>query len=368
MMIATESHTHDPLEWNEALKSLPNPHLLQTWEWGESKSKYGWKPDRIIWRDGSGVAVAAAQILKRRSALGLNILYCPRGPILNWTHVDLITKVLEDIQQFTQQSNAIFLKIDPEVSAAEMLSPSGELTSISVGEQVTKLLSEIGFLPSVEQIQYRSTVRLNLHLPEEEILAQMKQKTRYNIRLASRKGVNVILGTQDDFELLYRMYAETSVRDNFAIREGAYYHDVWNAFHHAGMAQPFIAIVDGSPVAGLILFRYGETAWYLYGMSRDEHRNKMPNHLLQWEAIKWAKATGSKVYDFWGAPDELDPSDPMWGVYRFKAGFGATFVKTVGAWDFVARQGVYRFYSILVPKILDFLRVRGKKQTQRTLE
>ena len=168
--------------------------------------------------------------------------------------------------------------------------------------------------------------------------------------------------------MLYRMYAETSIRDNFAIREGAYYHDVWNAFHHAGMAQPFIAAADGMPIAGLILFRFGDTAWYLYGMSRAEHRDKMPNHLLQWEAIKWAKATGSKAYDFWGAPDELDPSDPMWGVYRFKAGFGATFVKSIGAWDIVARPAVYRFYSTFVPKILAFLRVRGRKQTQRTLE
>ena len=220
----------------------------------------------------------------------------------------------------------------------------------------------------MEQIQYRNTLRLDLNQPEEEILAKMKQKTRYNIRLASRKGVNAILGNQDDFAMLYRMYAETSIRDNFAIREGAYYHDVWNAFHHAGMAQPFIAAADGMPIAGLILFRFGDTAWYLYGMSRAEHRDKMPNHLLQWEAIKWAKATGSKAYDFWGAPDELDPSDPMWGVYRFKAGFGATFVKSIGAWDIVARPAVYRFYSTFVPKILAFLRVRGRKQTQRTLE
>jgi lipid II:glycine glycyltransferase (peptidoglycan interpeptide bridge formation enzyme) len=368
MMSATPSHTDDQLEWNEALRSLPDPHLLQTWEWGELKSKYGWKPSRIIWRDEPGTAVAAAQILKRRSALGLNILYCPRGPVLNWSHVELRAQVLEDIKRFTLHSNAIFLKIDPEVTTATMSSASGEMTSNALGEEITSLLQERGFQLSVEQIQYQSSLRLPLHDPEEEILAQMKQKTRYNIRLAARKGVNAVLGSQDDFEVLYRMYAETSIRDNFAIREGAYYHDVWNAFHHAGMAQPFIAAVDGRPVAGLILFRYGETAWYLYGMSRNEHRDKMPNHLLQWEAIKWAKATGSKIYDFWGAPDELDPSDPMWGVYRFKAGFGATFVKTIGAWDFVTRPGAYRFYSTIVPKILAFLRVRGKKETQRTLE
>ena len=94
----------------------------------------------------------------------------------------------------------------------------------------------------------------------------------------------------------------------------------------------------------------------------------MPNHLLQWEAIKWAKATGSTSYDFWGAPDDLDPSDPMWGVYRFKSGFGATFVRTLGAWDFVARPILYQTYTSILPKVLSILRVRGVSQTRQALE
>jgi lipid II:glycine glycyltransferase (peptidoglycan interpeptide bridge formation enzyme) len=367
-MIIQASQSHDLLEWSKALRTFPNSHLLQTWEWGELKGKYGWMPHRLIWRDESGDPLAVAQILERRSAIGFKILYCPRGPILNWSDGELRSQILDGIKEFTLRSNAIFVKIDPEIVTGQTLPASEELTTDPLGGEIEELLTGTGFDPSTDQIQFRNTMRLDLNPSEEEILANMKQKTRYNIRLASRRGVKAFLGNQDDFEMLYRMYAETSVRDNFAIRDGAYYHDLWNSFHHAGMAQPFIAAVDGSPVAGLILFRYGNTAWYLYGMSRDQHRDKMPNHLLQWEAIKWAKATGSKVYDFWGAPDDLDQTDPMWGVYRFKAGFSAAFVRTIGAWDFIARPSPYRIYSSIIPRVLALLRARGKSQTQRALE
>src|SRR5690606_17626789 len=134
---------------------------------------------------------------------------------------------------------------------------------------------------------------------------RMKQKTRYNLRLAERKGVQVRLGSVDDVDLLYSMYAQTSIRDHFVIREAGYYRSLWSSFIQAGMAEPLIAEVEGVPAAALILFRFGHKAWYLYGMSLDLHREKMPNYLLQWEAVRRSKAAGCTVYDLWGAPDEF---------------------------------------------------------------
>ncbi|MBI3362398.1 MAG: peptidoglycan bridge formation glycyltransferase FemA/FemB family protein [Chloroflexi bacterium] len=133
------------------------------------------------------------------------------------------------------------------------------------------------------------------------------------------------------------------------------------------MAQPFVAEVEGQAVAAILVFQFGGTATYMYGMSREAHREKMPNHLLQWEAIRWAKARGCAVYDFWGAPDRFDETDRLWGVWRFKEGFGGEVVRTIGAWDFPVSKLWYWFYTAVVPRYLDLLRRRGRRLTKESL-
>jgi lipid II:glycine glycyltransferase (peptidoglycan interpeptide bridge formation enzyme) len=161
------------------------------------------------------------------------------------------------------------------------------------------------------------------------------------------------------------MYAETSIRDGFVIRDQRYYHVVWEKFIRSGLAQALIAEVDHEPVAGLILFVFAKKAWYLYGMSRQAHREKMPNYLLQWEAICAAKAQGCEIYDLWGAPDEFDERDPMWGVYRFKEGLGGKVVRHIGAWDLPVRPISYKISLQILPKILAVLRQRGIDRTRQ---
>jgi lipid II:glycine glycyltransferase (peptidoglycan interpeptide bridge formation enzyme) len=209
---------------------------------------------------------------------------------------------------------------------------------------------------------------LDLSRSEDEILAAMKQKTRYNIRLAQKKGVRIRVGSRADLDVLYRLYAETSVRDGFVIRSAEYYRDAWGSFVDAGLAQPFIAEAEGEPVSALILFKFARTAWYMYGMSRDAHREKMPNHLLQWEAMRWAKAQGCEMYDFWGAPDKFVESDPMWGVWKFKEGFGGQVVRHIGAWDYAPSPLLYAWYTTVIPKVLGVMRRQGRRRTQQSLE
>lgn len=131
------------------------------------------------------------------------------------------------------------------------------------------------------------------------------------------------------------------------------------------MAEPLIAEVDGEPIAGIFLFYFAGRAWYLYGMSRQAHREKMPNYLLQWEAMRHARAHGCTQYDLWGAPDVFDESDSMWGVFRFKEGLGGQVVRTAGAWDYPARPIVYFAYTRVLPRILDFMRHRGRAHTRQ---
>jgi lipid II:glycine glycyltransferase (peptidoglycan interpeptide bridge formation enzyme) len=170
------------------------------------------------------------------------------------------------------------------------------------------------------------------------------------------------------------MYAETSIRDGFVIREEGYYQEVWKTFmsspssEESPIANPLIAEVDGEAVAAVFIFKFAARAYYLYGMSKDIHREKMPNYLLQWEAIKLARRGGCLQYDLWGAPDEFHDNDPLWGVFRFKEGLGCSVIRTVGAWDFPANPFWYQVYSQILPKVLNLMRLRGKSQTKRSYE
>jgi lipid II:glycine glycyltransferase (peptidoglycan interpeptide bridge formation enzyme) len=328
--------------------------------------------------------VAAALILKRQIlrngfAARLSILYSPKGPLLDWSDTPLRNRVLNDLQTLAKKQGAIFLKMDPDVVLGTGVPQRGEEVVDSIGQAVMSELKRRGWGYASDQIQFKNTVLIDLNPTEDELLAQMKQKTRYNIRLAEKKGVSLRVGNLEDLGMLYKMYAETSVRDGFVIRSEDYYNMVWGLFmggRHSSivnrpleipLAEPLIAEVEGEPVAAIFVFYFAGRAYYVYGMSRDVHREKMPSYLLQWEAMKRAKAEGCMIYDLWGAPDQFDESDSMWGVYRFKEGLGGRVVRTLGAWDFAPSPLWYKLYSEVIPRVLDVMRSRGKSKTKQSL-
>lgn len=370
------SQITSPKTWNTLIAALPHSHILQSWEWGDFKSRYGWQAQRWVWNEGQ----AAAQVLTREVFDGLRVMYVPKGPLLDWGNDSLRAQVLDDLQALAQHERAILIKIDPDIALPAppvppiaLQSARGETTEMRDGGDIGGVTSDLRLRTwrlSSDQIQFRNTVILDLRPSEAQLLERMKQKTRYNIRLAEKKGVRVRsgLGSPADLDLLYRMYAETSVRDGFVIRSKDYYRDAWSTFIQAGLARPFIAEVEGQAVSALVLFIFARTAWYMYGMSREAHREKMPNHLLQWEAMRWAKAQGCERYDFWGAPDEFDSSDPMWGVWKFKEGFGGQVVRHIGAWDYPASPLLYRLYTVVLPRVLSLMRWRGKRQTRAAVD
>ena len=382
--------------WDSLISNLPNPHFLQTFEWGQVKAKYGWRPLYAVWgadgrwkveSDPSQLSTfqtpaAVALILKRQIlrsgfAARLSILYTPKGPLLDWSNASLRNRVLNDLQSFAKTQGGIFLKMDPDI-VMETGIPQIEPEVVNHDGQI--LLSELnqrGWKFSSDQIQFKNTLLIDLNPSEEEMLARMKQKTRYNIRLAEKKGVTLRIGTQNDFSILYKMYAETSVRDGFVIRDEGYYKTVWGTFmahaqspitsHLLPLTEPLIAEVNSEPVAAIFVFYFAGRAYYVYGMSRDIHREKMPTYLLQWEAMKRAKTRGCTIYDLWGAPDVFDESDSMWGVYRFKEGLGGTVVRTLGAWDFAPNPLWYKLYSEIITRVLGVMRSRGKAKTKQSL-
>jgi peptidoglycan pentaglycine glycine transferase (the first glycine) len=355
-------------EWNDQIAKLSGTHILQSWEWGEFKAENGWQVRRFIWEDKGGDYYAAAQILERNNRLfsfgpEFRILYVPKGPLfLDWTNNRQVQKVISDLSVYARERNAIFIKLDAEILVDDESQAEIPVEQPHQGKEIIRLLKKNGWNYSNEQIQYKNSVWLDLCKSEDELLSQMKQKTRYNLKLAQKKGVEIRRAQVKDLTILYDLYAQTSARDGFIIRPKNYYLSLWKRLIQAEKAIGLLASVEGKPVAGLVLFIFAKKSWYFYGMSSELFREMMPNYLLQWEAMRTAKQNGCEIYDLWGAPDSLDESDPMWGVVRFKLGLGGKVIKTIGAWDYPVNKFVYNIYQNILPRILLVTRIIRKKQ------
>jgi lipid II:glycine glycyltransferase (peptidoglycan interpeptide bridge formation enzyme) len=358
--------------WNDIIRVLPDAHLLQTREWASVKAPLGWFPLAFTWEDAAGNCEAACLILKRQvrilpGLLSASILYAPKGPLVDWHNQPLVERILLDLEQITRSEKAIFIKIDPDITCATGMPGTDDEITNPQAIGIQGLLNSSGWHFSYDQVQFRNTITINLASTDAELLEKMKQKTRYNIRLAERKGVIIRKGSVTDAPLLSKMYMETALRNNFTVRDREYYERVWDILSVAGMLTFLIAEVEEEAIAGLVLFHFAGRAYYFYGMSTEHHRDYMPTYLLQWKAIQVARELGCTDYDLWGAPDDFNESDAMWGVFRFKEGLGGRVIRTIGAWDFPARPGLYHLYTSIMPRIQAMMRLRGRQRTTQEI-
>ena len=316
------------LEWNEFLTGHPHAHILQSGEWGELKSAFGWDAVRLV-SQGFG-----AQILFRRLPLGLTFAYIPKGPVGPPTK-QADREFWAEVDSLCQRKRAVFLKLEQ----------GGWEGDPGAGQPPT------GFLLSPQHIQPRSTLLVDLSGSEEKVFDCMKPKTRYNIRLAGRKGV--VVHTSDDIANFYRVMNVTSQREAFNVHSLQYYQRAFELFHPNGMCELFVADFEGQTLAAVMVFAFGKTAYYFYGASADVERNRKPTYPLQWEAIRWAHARGCTEYDMWGIPDEATDvdddeaearEDGLWGVYRFKRGFGGSIKRAQRVIDRVYNPLFYKLY------------------------
>ena len=326
--------------WDELVAASPGGHVLQSWAWGELKARFGWRVQRVA------VDGALAQVLFRSLPGGLGtIAYVPKGPQADCGDAATFRALLDAIRPLARKERALCLKVEPDMEDDPALS---------------RQLRALGFRPSPQVIQPRRTLLVDLSPDPEELLRRMKQKTRYNIRLSARKGVTVRVGSEADLASFYDLMETTARRDSFGIHTRAYYEAAHQFFVAAGQGQLLLAEYEGQLLAGLVVLGLGGsggTACYMYGASSDEHRNLMPAYGLQWEAMLWAKEQGFQDYDLWGVPDEDEATleagftkrnDGLWGVYRFKRGFGGRLARSIGAWDLVYAPLRYRLYSAAV--------------------
>jgi peptidoglycan pentaglycine glycine transferase (the first glycine) len=302
-------------------------HLLQTAAWGELKRAHGWSSAFVRAGD------AGAMMLVRALPLGLKLAYIPKGPVGRWTP-DLV----ERLDRACHDAGAFALKVEPDAVESDALSET---------------MAQFGFTPSPHTIQPRQTLIIDISDDDEEILGRMHQKTRYNIRLSGRKGI--VVRPWSDLEAFGQMMHSTADRQDFGAHTTGYYKRAYELFHPDGLCEVFVAAYEGEPLAALMAFARGDRAWYFYGASTPRERNRMPTYALQWAAIQWAKERGCTSYDLWGIPDApesqleaefTDRSDGLWGVYRFKRGFGGELARFGGAWDRVQQPAVYALYRL----------------------
>jgi peptidoglycan pentaglycine glycine transferase (the first glycine) len=327
----------DQVEWDALVACVPHGHVLQSWAWGELKDRFGWRVRRVA------VGPACAQVLFRPLPAGLGSLaYVPKGPAVDFGDTGAVRALLAAIQPLASRERAICLKIEPNREDDPSLA---------------ERLQALGFRPSPQTVQPRRTLLVDLDGDPDALLASMKQKTRYNIRLAARRGVAVRAAREEDLPAFYELMETTAERDEFGIHSRAYYEAIFRLFVPAGQGSFLLAEYEGRLLAAVVVVAFGETACYMYGASSDELRNLMPTYLLQWQAMLWSKEQGCHTYDLWGVPDRDEQaleegftqrSDGLWGVYRFKRGFGGRLVRTIGAWDLVYASLRYKLYQVAV--------------------
>jgi lipid II:glycine glycyltransferase (peptidoglycan interpeptide bridge formation enzyme) len=355
-------------DWESFLEDIPNAHLLQTGLWGEFKSGFGWEPYRLVLKDRYAKSVGA-QILFRRFPMGFRMAYIPKGPVtlnVNAIHQDDWNNFWPLIDEVCREKNAFLLKVEPDLLELQTHSKREETITKPIanyllptnnleGEQKQNIPE--GFRPGLQNIQPHQTIIVSLNGDDDRILGRMKQKTRYNIRLALKKGV--IVRSCTNIDQFYTLLKNTGSRDSFDVHSLEYYRRVYDIFYPRGMCELFIAEYQNEPLAMLMVFAHGKRAWYFYGASGEIHRERMPTYLLQWEAMRWARSVGCTEYDLWGIPDEDEETleanftqrnDGLWGVYRFKRGFGGRIFRTVNSWDRVFNSTLYSLYCLWMSK------------------
>lgn len=325
-------HVEQQHLWDAHISANPSGHLLQSWGWGELKARVGWYPLRLaLWDSQQEQIVAAAQVLCR-TPLHLplrvgHLAYIPKGPLFDWS-VDNISSLIRTFfsQLHSHLGRQGALALQTEV-ACEVESPESKL--------LISNLKAMNF-QRVQPIQPGRTIILDITPDEDILLANMKEKWRYNIRLAGRKGVQVrIAETVEDVESWYGLLQTTATRDRFGIHTMEYYRRAWQIFAPRKQACLLLAHYNGQLLAGIFVGLMAKQAMYLYGASANEQRQLMPNYILQWEAIRWAKQAGAATYDFWGIPETDEQSEAMAGVYRFKSGWGGRVTRFAGNFEYV---------------------------------
>ena len=323
-------------EYKKFLENHERCNFQQSLEWARVKDS--WKNEVILAEDEQGNIIGSLSVLIRKIPIFGNLMYSSRGPVCDIHDEKVLEQLTEGAKQLAKKYHAFVLKIEPDIKSDD--------------KEFRKIVTKLGYRIKddakdfSEEIQPRYVFRLDIKgKTEDEIFAGFHQKTRYNIRLAIKKGVTVKEGTKEDLKDFHKIMVETGARDGFIIRPLEYFEKMYDALAPEHM-KVLMAYYEGKPISGVIPIMYGNKTWYLYGASSNEYRNVMPNYLLQWEMIKLAIARKNDIYDLRGVSGVVDESHPQYGLYRFKKGFGAEFTEFLGEIYIPFQPVWYKLYKV----------------------
>ena len=304
--------------------------------WAGVKNEWDWQV--VLVRDEEGAIVGSMAILIRRMpGMPYTMLYSPRGPVCDPHDEVTLAALMQGARRLARERHGFTFKLDPDIKSDDIV--------------FCDIMKKLGFSlhadgKNFEGIQPRYVFRLPVAgKSEEDLMNGFESKWRYNIRLAGRKGVTVRICGPEMLEDFHRIMVETGMRDNFVTRPLSYFERMMESMgEHLRL---YMAFYEDKPIAGTLAIHYGDKVWYLYGASSNSYRNVMPNYLLQWEMMRWAVEQGCALYDFRGVSGDLSEDNPLYGLYRFKKGFGGELVEFCGEFELCLKPGVGKTIDLL---------------------
>lgn len=321
-------------------------HPLQSWEWGEFRKKTGIQVERVGVFDGSKLINAFQVTFHTVPQLGRTVGYFPKGPMPDEEQLDVL-------RQLGKKHNALFVKLEPNI-AQPIGTPSGH-------DRITKFLVENGAVPG-RPLFTKYTFQLDLSKSKEKLFENLKSKTRYNVNLAAKKGVEIYENsTLEGMEQYIDILEETTKRQGFYAHSPEYFRVLWATMGNSGMMKIFSAVYENTILVSWIMFVFNGRLYYPYGASRSIHRDVMASNLMMWEMIMFGKSQNCKDFDMWGSlGPEPDKKDPWYGFHRFKEGYGGTLMEFVGTYDLVIDPLMYKVFRFAEDWRWKWLRLRAK--------
>jgi lipid II:glycine glycyltransferase (peptidoglycan interpeptide bridge formation enzyme) len=316
-------------EFSAFVESHPKGHFLQSREWGRVKEAWTWQAIAVRGADGA-IKGALSVLIRKMPAVPYTLMYSARGPVCDPHDRETLKELTEGLRALAKQHKAYAVKLDPDIKSDD--------------SEFIAIMEELGYKrhfgsKNFEGVQPNYVFRLNVRdKTEDELLAAFHSKTRYNLRLSVRKGVEVRLCGKEMLPAFSAIMEETGTRDGFIVRPQAYFESIMDNLGEN--ARLYMAFWQDKPIAGTLAIHYGNKVWYLYGASSNQYRNVMPNYQLQWEMIRWALETKCDIYDFRGVSGDLTPENPLYGLYLFKKGFSGELTEFCGEFEMVYKPAV----------------------------
>lgn len=333
-------------EFEKYVEEHHKGHFLQSYMWKNQKPQWQWC-GLLVKNNQDNICGAMSVLIRKIPCTFFTMMYAARGPVCNVHDEKVIESLLEGAEKLARRYHSYVLKIDPDVLSEDKI--------------FVKNMEKAGFILqkkalNFQNIQPQYVMRLDIkEKSEEEIFSAFKSKTRYNIRLASRKGVQVQICGEQELDDFYQLMIETGERDRFIIRQKEYFKKLLR--NMGENARLYMAYYKEKPIAGTIAILFGKKVWYLYGASANQYRDVMPNYLLQWNMIQWAIQEECHIYDFRGISGDTNKNNPLYGLYRFKSGWNGTITEFAGEFHYIFKPGIYK---ILEHGILEFRKLRRK--------